>query len=43
MKLAVLSTFAAHSVEDADWIVYCIAQFKLQVDKDKFVQRISQC
>ena len=43
MKPTVLSTFEAQSVEDTEWIVYCIAQFTLQVDTGKFVRIISQC
>ena len=37
------ATFEAQSVEDIDWIVYSIAQFKLQVDTGKLAQSISQC
>jgi len=43
MKPAVLPTFEAQSVEDTELIVYCITQFKLQVDPGKFVRIISQC
>jgi hypothetical protein len=43
MKPPVLPTNEAQSVEDIDWIVCCIAQFKLQVDTGKLVHSISQC
>ena len=43
MRPAVLRPNEAQSVEeDVDWVVYCTAQFKLQVDTGKFVHSISQ-